>query len=202
MSADSGKLIGCEVCGLVQRLAPLSKGYEGLCVRCNAVLASRTPTETLNRTLALVITGLILYIPSNLFPVIRTTTFGAVQDSTIWSGMVQLVDLGDWPIALVVLFASIFVPLTKLLGLLYIVLAHKVSGGRVQRTRMYLLIAKIGKWSMLDVFVVSITVALVQFGELSTAEPGPGVIAFAAVVIVTLTASITFDPKAIWERAE
>ncbi len=167
------------------------------CTRCGAVLRT-DPASPLNRVLAFVISGLILYIPSNLYPVLQSTLYGAVTETTIWSGMTDLFRVGAWPIALVVLFASICVPLTKLLGLLFLVLTYKMRKGRLPRTRLYLVIAKIGKWSMLDVFVVSMTIAIVQFGEFSTTIPMPGVIAFAAVVIVTLLASMSFDPKVLW----
>ena len=197
MNAIDRPVVGCDACGLVQHTQPVPRGHVVACRRCNAVLVT-DPAARLNRVLALVISGLVLYIPSNLYPVLQSTLFGAVQDTTIWSGMTDLFRVGAWPIAIVVLFASICVPLTKLLGLLFLVLTYKWRRGRLPRTRIYLIIAKIGKWSMLDVFVVSMTAAIVQFGEISTTIPMPGVYAFSAVVVLTLFASMSFDPRALW----
>jgi paraquat-inducible protein A len=194
---DRGEVVGCSTCGLVQEVVAPPSGHVALCARCGDKIVL-DPRPCLNRVLALAISGLILYVPSNAYPVLQSTLYGAVQDTTIWSGMTDLYKSGAWPIALVVLFASICVPLTKLLGLLFLVVTYRWRRGRLPRTRLYLVIAKIGKWSMLDVFVVSITVTIVQFGQISTTVPMPGVVAFAGVVVVTLLASMSFDPRVLW----
>jgi len=172
------------------------------CPRCGARVHRRKP-DTLRRTLALVVTGFVLYIPANVLPVLTIERFGRDQPNTILSGVRELVSAGLWPLALVVFVASIVVPLMKLLGLsLMLVMTHRGSTrGLIGRTRLYQVIDFIGRWSSIDLFMISILVALVQFGSLTRVQPEGGALAFAAVVIVTMFASRCFDPRVMWDAA-
>jgi len=156
----------------------------------------------LSRTAALSLTALILYVPANLYPVMRMEFMGAASENTIWTGVVSLAGDGMWEIALLVFCASILVPLMKLLGLFYLVLTAGSVKRKKDRTLVYKIIEAVGRWSMLDVFLLSILVALVKLGSLATVLPGPGIIAFAAVVVLTILASQGFDPRVIWEIPE
>ena len=189
--------MGCDTCRLVIR------GRDGtLCPRCGFALHHRKP-NSLARTWALVLASLILYIPANTFPFLTIIRFGSGQPSTILQGVRELMDIGEWPLALLVFFASISVPVLKLVGLI-LLLTTTMAGVRTHRrdrTVLYRILDAVGRWSMIDVFMESILVALVQFGAVVTVIPGPGAIAFAAVVILTMFAARTFDPRLIWDRA-
>ncbi len=189
--------MGCDTCRLV------SRGRDGaLCPRCGFALHHRKP-ESLARTWALVLAAMILYIPANTYPFLTVVRFGAGQPSTILQGVRELLDIGEWPLALLVFFASVSVPVLKLLGLI-LLLTTTMAGVRTRprdRTVLYRVLDAVGRWSMIDIFMESILVALVQFGAVVTVIPGPGAIAFAAVVILTMLAARTFDPRLIWDRA-
>jgi paraquat-inducible protein A len=151
----------------------------------------------------LLLASLILYIPANTYPFLTVIRFGSGQPSTILQGVRELMDIGEWPLALLVFFASISVPVLKLVGLI-LLLTTTMAGVRTHRrdrTVLYRILDAVGRWSMIDVFMESILVALVQFGAVVTVIPGPGAIAFAAVVILTMFAARTFDPRLIWDRA-
>jgi paraquat-inducible protein A len=177
-------LVACHRCHRLSRLA-LARAE---CPRCGAALHSRKP-NSIARTWALVLAAMVFYIPANVLPVTHTTSLGAVQSDTIMSGVIYFIHSGSWPIALVIFIASVFVPLLKLLIL---------SG----RTRLYRLTEVIGRWSMLDIYVVTILVALVNLGALATIEAGPGAVFFAGVVVVTMLAAESFDPRLIWDNME
>jgi paraquat-inducible protein A len=189
--------MGCDTCRLVTR------GREGaLCPRCGFALHHRK-AHSLTRTWALVLSALILYIPANTFPFLTVIRFGAGQPSTILQGVRELMNIGEWPLALLVFFASVSVPVLKLVGLI-LLLTTTMAGVRTRRrdrTVLYRVLDAVGRWSMIDIFMESILVALVQFGAVVTVIPGPGAIAFAAVVILTMFAARTFDPRLIWDRA-
>jgi paraquat-inducible protein A len=156
------------------------------------------------RTWALLLTAAILYIPANLLPIMTVNSLGKGQSDTIMSGIVELANLGMLPIAAVVFIASILVPIFKMVGislLLYSVQRHQPMSVR-QRIVMYRFIEWIGRWSMLDIFVIAILVAVVRFGSLASIEPGLGAMAFASVVILTMLAALTFDPRLIWDNTE
>jgi paraquat-inducible protein A len=161
-------------------------------------------SNSLQRTLALLITASILYIPANILPIMITDQFGNSTDSTILGGVVLLIDMGSVPIAAVIFIASVMVPVGKLIALYY--LCWSVGSGRPasprQRTVMYRATELIGKWSMVDVFVVSILVALVHLTGLLVILPGAAAVAFAGVVIVTIVAAESFDPRIIWDQQE
>lgn len=196
---DAGILI-CPDCHLLARSQP---GQVQACLRCGARLHARRP-DSLVRTWALLLTSAILYVPANLLPIMVVNTLGNGQPDTIVSGVMTLIRLQMWPIAAVVFIASILVPTFKLVGLallLYSVQRHVPMSPR-QRIVMYRFIEWIGRWSMLDIFVIAILVALVNFGHLASIEAGYGAVAFASVVVLTMLAALTFDPRLIWDTTE
>lgn len=160
--------------------------------------------NSIARTWALLIAAAILYIPANVFPVMTVTYVGKSQSDTILSGVTHLIESGMWPLAAILFFASVTVPVLKLVVLSYLLLSvHYKSLWRPQdRTRLYRLTEIVGRWSMVDIFVVAILVALVRIGNFATIEPGIGAMAFGAVVVLTMFAAMTFDPRIIWDRVE
>ena len=198
----SENVVACETCGLVQRVEPLSKGAAAECFRCGTFLGVRKTSASLHATAALSLAALILYFPANMYPILRMTMYGATTESTIWDGVVSLMRHDQWGVAIVVFLASIVVPLLKLLALFFLVGSSALPVGRGfrGRTALYRFIDRIGPWAMLDVFLLAILVALVKLGELATVFPGPGLLAFTAMVVLTMLASAAFDPKQIWER--
>lgn len=199
-SAASRGLQRCNVCDLVSR-SPQGAGGSS-CPRCGHPLFLRKP-KSLQRTLALLIAASVVYLPANLLPILHTQTATFEADSTIMGGVVSLWSSGSWPLALLVFFASIFVPLLKLIVLSGLVLS--VHQGWQQRARersaLFRLVEFVGRWSMLDIFVVALLTALVQIRGLATITPGPAALAFAAVVILTMYAAQSFDPRLIWDQA-
>lgn len=185
----------CECCGL---LTPLAGRHD--CPRCGAALHLRKP-DSLVRTWALLIAAFILYLPANLLPIMETRSLFGVQQDTIMSGVVYLWTSGSWPLAVIVFVASIMVPLLKLLALTLLAASAQMKWRwqPKQRTSLYALVELVGRWSMLDVFVVTLLVALVQAQSLATMLPGPGVIPFAAVVVLSMLAAESFDPRLIWD---
>jgi paraquat-inducible protein A len=191
-------LAGCEVCGLVSR-PPLGR-VAAHCPRCGERLHLRRPAS-IERTWALVIAALILYVPANLLPVLSTYTPLGSDTTTIMEGVVELWSPSSWPLAIIVFVASITIPLGKLIALAYLLIT--VQRGSVkstgQRVRLYRMVKFIGRWSMLDVFVDTFVVALIQLRPLMWVEPGAGVIFFAGVVVLTMVAVNCFDPRLIWD---
>jgi paraquat-inducible protein A len=188
----------CRVCSLLSR----SAGMEARCPRCGAGLHFRKP-HSLARTWALLVAAVILYIPANVLPVTRARWLGGAQDDTILSGVLYLWASGSWPIALLVFAASICVPLLKMVALGHLAVSVQFGSSWQPRSlaRLYRVVDVIGRWSMLDIFVIGILVALVQAKGLATIDAGPGAIAFAAVVVLTLLAAKSFDPRLIWDAS-
>jgi paraquat-inducible protein A len=186
----------CRACGLLQPLAH----EHAHCARCHAALHLRRP-NSLARTWAFLIAAAILYIPANLLPIMRTDTIFGSQDSTIMSGVVYFWTSGEWSLAIVVFVASILVPMLKLSVLVILLLTTQFRSHwrPLQRTRLFRIVERIGRWSMLDIFVVTLTAALVQFRSLAVITAGPGALAFGAVVVLTMIASMQFDPRLIWD---
>ena len=193
-------LQNCEGCGLLSRPAP--GAHEGRCPRCDEKLEFRKPAS-LERTLAYLIAAAVCYIPANVLPVMKTITSGGSESDTILQGVVLLWSPTGWPLSLIVLFASIMIPSAKILALLYLVVTVKRGSIRNngQRVRLYRMVEIIGRWSMVDVFVDTFTVALIQLQPLMSVEPGPGLVFFAAVVVLTMLAVESFDPRLIWDSA-
>jgi paraquat-inducible protein A len=198
LSAASLGLFACHTCGLLSR--PPSAAEEALCPRCGSHLHLRKP-HSIGRTWALLIAACILFIPANLLPIMETGSLFGSQKDTIMSGVVYLWVTGSWPLAALVFFASIVVPLMKLIALTYLVVSVQFRSSvlQLERTRLYRLLEFIGRWSMLDVYVVTLLAALVQLQTLATITPGPGAVAFGAVVVLTMLASMAFDPRLIWD---
>lgn len=185
---------------MVHAEAVAPPGMLSRCVRCQAVL-HRGVANSLGRTLAFSLAALLLYFPANLLPILTLELYGARSDNTVWDGVTSFYDDGDYVLAIIVLMASIVVPLIKLLGLLLIAISTGCGMKRWQRlrTNLFHAIDKIGRWAMLDVFVLSIWVALAKLGTLGSVTPGPGLLPFGGVVILTLLASASFDPRLIWQ---
>jgi paraquat-inducible protein A len=198
LTAARAGLVSCEVCRLLSR--PVDETTLGYCPRCGAELAWRHH-HSIQYTWALVVAAAICYIPANVLPIFITSTLGSSESDTIMSGVVLLYTTGSWELALVVLVASVMVPLGKLAALVYLLITVQRGslGGTRDRTRLYRLVELIGRWSMLDVFVATFTVALIQLQPLMSVTPAPGVLFFAAVVVLTMVAAESFDPRLIWD---
>jgi paraquat-inducible protein A len=190
--------ISCEVCGLVS--VPITD--DPSCPRCDTPLHDRKP-DSIARTWALVIAAAILYVPANTYPVLTVMQLGAGQPSTILGGVEELFADRMYPLAALVFFASIAVPLLKLVGLSTLMIATQT--GRAEwlrdRTRLYHIVRWIGRWSMIDIFMEALLGALVRFGNVITIQPGIGAIAFCSVVILTMIAAEMFDPRLMWDAA-
>ena len=198
-TARSIDAVACSTCGLL-----VSNRYQArrgpLCPRCGAVLYSRKP-DSMSRTWGLLIAAIILYIPANVYPILTVISFGRETTSTIIGGVIDLAASGQWVVAAIVFVASVFVPVFKILALLFLVLSVQLKWRARPRSRtlLYRFTEFIGRWSMIDIFMISILIALVKLQALATVTAGPGAIAFAAVVIITMFAAMTFDPRLIWD---
>jgi len=199
MTAAAASLKSCHSCG---DLAPAEAGPER-CPRCGAALHLRKP-DSLTRTAALLMAAVICYVPANLFPVMTVMQFERGSPSTILGGVQELIASGMWSLALLVLFASILVPMLKMVVLTTLVwsVRHGSRWRPRDRTRLYRLTEVLGRWSMIDMFMLSILVALVNLGAVATIEPGLGATFFAAVVVITMFAAASFDPRLIWDSME
>jgi paraquat-inducible protein A len=195
--------IACRVCGQAHLEVTIPPGMVAKCCRCGSVIERRS-VESLHRTAALSLSALILFVPANVFPILHMEMYGATTDNTVWQGVQSLYREGEGIIALIVLLASIVIPLLKLIGLFFLVTTVHVKWKRLRRvrTRLYQFIEAIGRWAMLDVFVLALLVSVVKLRQLATVIAGPGALAFAGVVVFTLLASASFDPQLIWENEE
>jgi paraquat-inducible protein A len=201
VTATAAGLVSCPTCGRVQ--PRVQRGVSARCTRCGATLHERNP-DSLTRTWALLIAAALLYIPANLLPVMHTASLTGDEDDTIMSGIVYFWTSGSWPLAVIVFIASILVPMLKIfvLALLSITAGRRSTWRPAERARLYRLVEFIGRWSMLDIFVVTLTVALVRFQSLAVITARPGAIAFGSVVILTMMASMQFDPRLIWDPVD
>jgi paraquat-inducible protein A len=196
ISARAAGMVACGDCGTVWR--EVTEGAP--CGRCGARLHSRKPNG-LARTWAFLATAAMLYVPANLLPVMTTRSIFGTQEDTILSGIVYFWVTGDWLLAVIVFVASFVVPIFKLgaLGLLAAATQWRAQWGRAERSRLYRLIELIGRWSMLDVFVVALLAGLVQLQGFAEITAGPGIACFGAVVVLTMLASNGFDPRLAWD---
>ena len=200
LTGDSQGLLTCHTCGLLAR-AP-DDGGAADCPRCGSALHARKP-QSLQRSLALLIAAAILYVPANLLPIMHTSTVTYEEDDTILSGVVALWEDGSWPLAMLVFGVSILIPTLKLISLgLLLLSTQRGWHWRVhERAVLYRLIEFIGRWSMLDIFVVALLVALVQLRGFAAIHAGFGATAFASVVVLTMYAAQAFDPRLMWDRS-
>lgn len=200
VTAASRGLVSCHACNLLAK--PQYTDAMLLCPRCGSRLHSRKP-ESLQRTVALLLAAAILYIPANVLPIMHSHTVLHDTNDTIMSGIVSLWNGGSWPIAVLVFFASILVPTLKLISLSLLVLStHFKWQWRIrERTVLFRFLEFIGRWSMLDIFVVGLLVALVQLPLVANVEAGPGALAFGAVVVLTMYSTQSFDPRLMWDCA-
>jgi paraquat-inducible protein A len=202
-TATAQGLQGCPVCTLVR---PIDVAH---CPRCgthgHAVdLSGSAWTDSMQKTWAWLITSVILYIPANFLPIMSTQKWGRISDNTILGGVVMLWHHGSYPIAIVIFVASVFVPLGKIAVLVWLCLSIQFRWRTAlkHKTRMYRMTEIVGRWSMVDVFVVGILVALIQLDSIMTILPGPAALAFAGMVVTTMLAAISFDPRLLWLNSE
>lgn len=196
-------VIACGTCGLVQSLGEVPPGALAECARCGIRLTRRIP-HSIARTAALALAALAFYGPANLYPILQMDLYGLHSDNTVWQGCVSLFEHGDRFVAAIVFLASIAIPFLKLVGLFVLVATVKLRSrtGLLARARIFRTLEIIGPWSMLDVFLLAVLVSLVKLRELATVLPGPGLFAFTAVVVLTILATGSFDPRLIWEPDE
>lgn len=195
-------LVTCDTCGLLQAVEGLAPGTAAECMRCGSFVGARRSAASLEITAALSLAALVLYVPANIYPIMKMYLYGGYSESTVWDGVVLLMENRQWFVAVIVFLASIVIPLVKLTGLFGLCLTTRLGWGRRlrRRTQLYKFIDAIGPWAMLDVFLLAVLVSLVKLNTWAMILPGPGLFAFTAVVVLTMLASASFDPKLIWER--
>ena len=200
-TARTEGLISCHSCHLLCRSA--GPAAVMICPRCGTRLHRRKP-NSIKRTWALVLAAFVFYIPANVLPITTVISLGKAQSDTIMSGVIYFIKTGMWPIALVIFVASVFVPLLKLIILTFLLITvqRKSSWRQKDRTRLYRITEVVGRWSMVDIFVVTILVALVNLGALASIHAKSGAVFFCAVVVITLFAAMSFDPRLIWDTEE
>jgi len=199
MAIDAG-LVACHECGKLHHTGRQKKGHEAVCSRCGCALHGRKP-NSVARTWALVIAAIILYIPANVYPIMTVIHFGHGNPATIMGGVKVLFAGGMYGIAFLVFFASVVVPGMKLLGLMVLLLSVQLGWSILpgDLTRLYRVVESVGRWSMLDIYVIAVLVALVKLGSVAEITAGPAATSFAAVVVVTIFAAESFDPRLIWD---
>ena len=197
-TAHGQNLVACHSCGLVNRRP--AGVFRLRCSRCHARLHSRIERSA-SRSWAFLVAALMLYVPANLLPIMHVTSFGQTRSDTILSGAEFLLISGMWPLALIVFVASVLVPVLKMVILAYLLISVQLrSAARpVDRTRLYRFTEFVGRWSMVDIYVVTVLVALIKLGAFATIEAGSGALYFAGVVILTMLSAKTFDPRLIWD---
>jgi len=198
VTAASRGLFSCHTCGLLSKGSVAGGMFH--CPRCSAELHFRKP-DSVARSWALLIAAYIMYLPANLLPMMETSSLFGSQEDTIMSGVIYLWHSGSWDLALIVFIASIMVPLMKLIAmtLLLVSVQRRSLWQPLQRTKLYRIVEFVGRWSMLDIYVVTILAALVQIGSLATIKAGPAALAFGAVVVLTMFSAMQFDPRLIWD---
>lgn len=202
MLSDPGH-VQCHTCNLVMSIPNEGHGEPLGCSRCHSVVHRRKP-NSISRTGALLAAAAICYVPANTYPIMSITSFGKTQADTILSGVIFLFVHGMWPLAFIVFVASVVVPVMKLVGLTGLVMSvrRKSQWRPRDRARLYRVVDVVGRWSMVDVYVVTILVALVHLGSLASVEAELGSFFFGAVVVLTLFAAQSFDPRLIWDEIE
>ena len=191
-------VIACETCGLVQQVDPVPEGAVALCARCHSQLVHRKPNSRM-RTFVFSLAALILYFPSNFYPLVTAEYHGLHSETTILRGIHTLFTDRQYFIAGLVFCTSILSPALKIIGLLFISITLDWKGWERSRTWAYKVIRVIDPWNMLEVFLLAISVSMIEMGRVATVHPGPGVFSFTAVVALTLLATLSFDPRLIWD---
>ncbi|HED34496.1 MAG TPA: paraquat-inducible membrane protein A [Gammaproteobacteria bacterium] len=192
-------LAACPTCEMIVRLSDKTQRN---CTRCGSAVHYRKH-DSINRAWAFLVSAFIMYIPANTEAIMYTIAFGQKSSDTILSGVLYFLAHGDWPLALVIFSASVLLPLLKMIAIAYILLMVQRGSTirKAEKTKLYLLAEVMGRWSMVDVFVVALLTALVQLGTLTNIQPGPAGVAFAAMVILTMFSAMAFDPKLIWDQS-
>jgi paraquat-inducible protein A len=203
MTAKRLGLVSCHDCHLLSRWQQLPSGQAACCPRCGAALHLRKPNSIM-RTWALVIAAFIFYVPANVLPITVTTSLGHTQSDTIMSGVIYFLLHGSPEIAIVIFVASVFIPILKLIVMAYLLVSvQRKSGWRPRdRTQLYQITHAIGRWSMVDIYVVTLLVALVKLGVFANIDAGPAAVYFASVVVISMFAAESFDPRLIWDALE
>lgn len=191
---------GLASCHLCEKVSPVAVG---ICPRCGGHLHIRK-SDSVNRTMALMLAAAVLYVPANLLPILTIRELGIPREKTIISGLVEFWEMGSYPIAIVIFTASILIPLLKIFALLWLCGAAKglIPYSAKMLGKVYWVTELLGRWSMVDIFVVAILVAMVQLGNYMTVTPGSGALAFAGVVMLTMFAAMSFDPRLLWDQLQ
>ena len=199
-AAECG-LVACPACGSITRLSVEQFNEPPICRLCFARLHSRKPMS-IQRSWAWLIAGILAYVPANVYPIMYTVVFGNTEPNTIIGGFLVLWELKSYPVALVVFVASVVVPVLKFIAVSYLLISiqKRIGHSRYERTRLYRLTELVGRWSMIDVFVVAILAALVQIGSVAQIEPGLGATAFGATVIFTMLSALALDSRLLWDK--
>jgi paraquat-inducible protein A len=197
LTARQAGLVGCRICGKVH------PGDETLCSRCGARLISRDPFS-MQRVWAWMAAGILAYIPANLFPMLVTTTLGRTTENTLIGGIIELAEIGSWDVAIIVFFASVMIPIGKFVAIAYLALGLRAQSRLPLhlRHRMYEVVDFVGRWSMIDVFVVAILSSLVHLGAAISIKPGVAAFSFAVSVACTMLSAMSFDSRLIWDLDE
>ncbi len=195
LTARAAGLVACQACGKVHQ------AEEPVCRRCGILLQSRAP-DALQKVWAWMLAGLIAYIPANIYPMLLTSTLGRQEENTIIGGIVELTEHGSWGVALIIFVASVVIPIGKFIAIAYLAISVRYPSALSDHYRhlLYEVVEFVGRWSMIDVFVVAILSALVQLDVIATINPGPAAVSFALSVAFTMLAAQAFDSRAIWDE--
>jgi paraquat-inducible protein A len=198
MNGDTEQIVACETCGLVQRVESIPEGSVAECARCRFQVHRRLPGSRA-RTLAFSIAALILYFPSNIYPIVTADYQGQHSETTVFQGIKALYTHQQYFICALVFCTSLLTPAFKILALIFIPLTLNWPRWKRARTVVYKIIRVIDPWNMLEVFLLAIAVSMIEMGQVATVHPGRGVFSFAAVVALTLMATLSFDPRLLWD---
>ncbi len=196
--SNASILRACHCCGLVHRVPPIGVRDDAFCVRCATRLAVKAHPRSRSRAAAFAAAGLVLYPLAVGLPIMRIEQFGQVNTTNIWSGAIGLLSGGELAVGIVVLLCSVVAPVLKLVAMLVLSMPRSLLGRR-HRAMTYRFVEWIGRWGMVDVLLVAVLVALVKLGSWAEVAPGPGLMAFASVVVLSVLSSAVFEPHAIWE---
>jgi paraquat-inducible protein A len=194
-------LIACHECDLIHRIQPLAEGAVARCSRCGAVLY-RHKRNSLDRTLAMTIAGLILFVLANSFPFLSMKIQAQVQESTLFTGIKELYAQGMWQVALLVLLTTILVPLIQLLSLLYVLLPIKLNRKPWKLALVFRFVQRLQPWSMMEVFMLGILVSIVKLAGMASMVPGISLFAFLVLIFILAASAASLDPHLIWEQVE